>query len=841
MQAIARFTPALHLALVLLPGCCARQAQLTVRPESPRPPVPSSARVFPSAGVGSLVGTRRGGGEEYLHLRRLVVEARRAGDQTVNQVEHVFFNSTEDRMEGTFRFPLPPHALLVGLAMEVNGKLVEGEIVEREKAQRVYQSIVDEMRDPALLEWEQGNTFKLRVFPIEARQEKRVVLRYLAPLERRQEKWRYVYATAPLEGQERIDRFRLSLDGQVVVDAAEFLPGLKVDVPVGSSPATGALTALREIVGGASYTALRVAPDWRRLPPASPEVKRPESRRLLVLVDTSRSSLETRPLVLDALRSLLEELEEDDQFLVVATDVGCVSHARGFVAAAPQAMHDALAFLQTVEPDGATDLGNAFRCAGQQRLKEGDQDLQIVYLGDGLPTWGETQETKLAEIAARSFGDAPFFALVLGKEVNLPLLERVAGQLGGRAVHPAAKTQVIEFARFLRRAAVQPGLREFRITLGQPHVVFPRQPTTLFEGDDVEVLIRTPAGESAPEQVSWSARRGGNGLQGGSVSLGQAVPAPHVAQRWAAQQIAFLEAQEGRREEIVKLSTAFGVMSRHTSFLVLESEEAYHKYAIERRKADQGVSWKPTPTSDQPPQVTGTDLESVGWREQRASGSEAPQVQAPPASPARSPGPVEGSLSQDQLGPGDPEVVISAPQAAKVTLVFPTGEVKACTREAQTGNWVASFLIPQDTGEGIYRIRVLITLHSGEEVERYLHYQVDGTAPRVRVELSAARVRPHASVRITIYPESSPDSLSLRPTSHDLGDPSFAARVRADIREARALLPSGQVARLLPEPDGRHGVTFAAPDRAGRYPVRVVVGDHARNRVTHLLWLEVGR
>ena len=34
------------------------------------------------------------------------------------------------------------------------------------------------MKDPALLEWVDGSTFKMRVFPLEGRQEKRIILSY---------------------------------------------------------------------------------------------------------------------------------------------------------------------------------------------------------------------------------------------------------------------------------------------------------------------------------------------------------------------------------------------------------------------------------------------------------------------------------------------------------------------------------------------------------------------------------------------------------------------------------------------------------------------------------------
>ena len=92
--------------------------------------------------------------------------------------------TASERLEGTFRFPLPEGASLVGLAMEIDGKMMEGELVESDKARKTYETIVDEMRDPALLEWEHGTTFKLRVFPIEPHEDKRIVIRYVAPLRR---------------------------------------------------------------------------------------------------------------------------------------------------------------------------------------------------------------------------------------------------------------------------------------------------------------------------------------------------------------------------------------------------------------------------------------------------------------------------------------------------------------------------------------------------------------------------------------------------------------------------------------------------------------------------------
>src|SRR5262249_16050748 len=82
----------------------------------------------------------------------------------------------------TFYFPLPADASLSRLAMYVKDgdkcKLMEGGMAERDHARNVFETILHMRRDPALLEWVDGSTFKMRVFPLEPREEKRLILSY---------------------------------------------------------------------------------------------------------------------------------------------------------------------------------------------------------------------------------------------------------------------------------------------------------------------------------------------------------------------------------------------------------------------------------------------------------------------------------------------------------------------------------------------------------------------------------------------------------------------------------------------------------------------------------------
>ncbi len=69
-------------------------------------------------------------------------------------------------LEGVFHFPLPQDASISGFGMWIGNELVEADVVEKQRAREIYETILRERRDPGLLEWSGGNLFKARVFPI---------------------------------------------------------------------------------------------------------------------------------------------------------------------------------------------------------------------------------------------------------------------------------------------------------------------------------------------------------------------------------------------------------------------------------------------------------------------------------------------------------------------------------------------------------------------------------------------------------------------------------------------------------------------------------------------------
>ena len=83
---------------------------------------------------------------------------------------------------------------MTGFSMWVDGQRQDGEVLTREEARRLYESIVRRNRDPALLEYVGRGAFQARVFPVPAGGERRLQLEYTQTLsERRRDVLRYVY------------------------------------------------------------------------------------------------------------------------------------------------------------------------------------------------------------------------------------------------------------------------------------------------------------------------------------------------------------------------------------------------------------------------------------------------------------------------------------------------------------------------------------------------------------------------------------------------------------------------------------------------------------------------
>src|SRR4029079_6808337 len=96
----------------------------------------------------------------------------------VTTVEQLCVNSTDRELETQYVSPIPRGATMSRFTMLVNGKEKAGEIVEKNQARQIYNSIVNRSRDPGLLEYLGGDLFRANIFPIAPRGSQTITLRF---------------------------------------------------------------------------------------------------------------------------------------------------------------------------------------------------------------------------------------------------------------------------------------------------------------------------------------------------------------------------------------------------------------------------------------------------------------------------------------------------------------------------------------------------------------------------------------------------------------------------------------------------------------------------------------
>jgi Ca-activated chloride channel family protein len=130
---------------------------------------------------------------EQLEIRYHHVTIKIQDQVAVTHVDQVFYNPNAYPIEGTYIFPIPSDAVVTNFTLWIDGKAVEGKVLDAEQARNTYEEIVRTMRDPALLEYVDRGAVQARIFPIDPGGERRIELEYSQVLTAEQGLVRYVY------------------------------------------------------------------------------------------------------------------------------------------------------------------------------------------------------------------------------------------------------------------------------------------------------------------------------------------------------------------------------------------------------------------------------------------------------------------------------------------------------------------------------------------------------------------------------------------------------------------------------------------------------------------------
>jgi Ca-activated chloride channel family protein len=524
----------------------------------------------------------------------------------VATIEQVWRNDGARPLEATYFFPVPKGAAVVGFELEINGKMQKGELLEKEKAARIYQEIVSRMVDPGLVEWMDKDLFQVRIFPVPARGTQRLKLKYTQPLEWLGTTYRMVY---PL---------RSSRQSLTTLEDFTLTARVRHPVPISTamSPSHKISVAHRggETIIGFEGERVPLDKDFVLfLGPSSADIgvhvlthKKAGENGFFIMTAAPRDQLETSEIqgknitfVLDtsgsmtgekmeqAKRALIycvDRLGHDDRFDIIrfSSDVERLSSS-GLIAASDSNKERARRFIGEFEAAGGTAIDEALSAA----VASTESQL-VLFVTDGRPTVGEVNtETILKSVEGRNAARrSRVFALGVGEDLNTHLVDSLAEHNGGTShyVRPGEDVKVAIAALYEQIA--YPVLSDLKLVVdpvsGDPkaYALLPNNLPNLFRGQQLMVAGRYRGSGKARFRLE-----GKVGNETRRFELEVAMPdkdtdLDHVASVWAHRQVGQLLDQvrlhgetPDLKNEIIQLAKQYGIVTPYTSWLVVDDSE----------------------------------------------------------------------------------------------------------------------------------------------------------------------------------------------------------------------------------------------------------------------------
>ena len=551
----------------------------------------------------------------------------------LTRIDQTFYNPNARRVEGTYIFPLDDDIALSRFSMFMNGKEVQGQVLDRDEARRIYESIVAKMRDPALLEYVGTRMYRARIFPIPPNGDVRVKLEYsqVLPTEAGMVRYRYPLSTekfssAPLQ------------QVSVVVGIDSARPIKSVFCP------THAMSIKRtsDHHASASFEARNVKPDRdlvlyytlsekdfglavlsyrevgqdgfflaRIAPKAVVDAADVVPKDICFVLDTSGSMAGDKiSQAKKALSYCLSNLNPADRFHLVTFSHEASIFPGGLQSASSESVEQAKRFVEQIRAEGGTNINEALLDALRPATMQETVDLGpgglkstahqrpylVVFLTDGQPTIGVTEPAKiLANVKGANAGGVRLFVFGVGDDVNTHLLDKLAEQNHGARDYVGNREDLeIKLSNFYRKVA-SPVLANLKLLWHGLDVrdVYPRQLGDLFSGSEVVLLGRYSG--SGPASIEVQGDRRGTRERHVYEPRFAELDTVHafLPRLWAMRKVGYLLDQirlHGENKELVdavaQLAIKYGIVTPYTAYLVHEQQKLVTAHGRRRHVLD---------------------------------------------------------------------------------------------------------------------------------------------------------------------------------------------------------------------------------------------------------------
>ncbi|MBW2274278.1 MAG: VWA domain-containing protein [Deltaproteobacteria bacterium] len=542
------------------------------------------------------------------------------------EVTQTFYNPNPTELEGIYAFPVPRSASLSEVTIRLGERELQGEVVPKDEAERIYQEERSQGREAGLASKQGYQTFEFRVSPIPARGETQLRFVYYQPLEIDTGVGRYLY---PLEdgGTDELAKSfwvpNTEVKGNFSVDLE-----LKSAWPIADLRVPGFENEAVVEKLGEGHHRVRVErqsaqldrdflvyyrlqeglPGRVELLPFRDDPSKPGSFMLVVtpgldlglisggadyvfVLDVSGSMAGKIGALAQGVSKGLGELDPADRFRIVTFDGKARELTRGWTPATPEAVTRFSEEVQTLATGSSTNL-----YAGLKKAFAGldaDRATSVILVTDAVTNTGVVEPRKFRELMQQY--DVRVFGFLMGNSGNWPLMRLISESSGGFYAGISNADDVIGQILLAKSKVTHEALHdaEFEIRGVKTFDTTGRIVGKIYRGQQLVLFGRYEG--SGPASLELRAKLTGEDKTYRTEFDFPELDTqnPELERLWAMSRIEEIETMadagftpaDESKDAIRDLGVAYQLVTDETSMLVL-GDESFARHGIERRNRE---------------------------------------------------------------------------------------------------------------------------------------------------------------------------------------------------------------------------------------------------------------
>jgi len=372
----------------------------------------------------------------------------------ITSIDQVFVNPFARELEADYIFPIPENASVSRFVAWLNGHKMEAELLDAREARKIYEDIVRQHKDPAILEYAGRGMYRMRIYPIPANGEVRIKLEYEETMKSDYGTVTYLY---PLNTEKysnsNLEECKIDIDvssfekiGSIYCPTHNVTSERKSEKSMTVSyfeknvkPAKDFILHFTRQKSDFGFHLLSYREPGKKdgyfigiLSPPLANNSKTVDKNLIFILDSSGSMRGDKiRQAKEALKFCLLGLNPGDRFNIIDYDDTVTPYKPDLLGANKKNVDDAVEFAERIDASGGTNIYDALARACEMIPKNGDPTY-LIFLTDGLPTVGNRNIEDIIKNTARlNEGRARLFVFGVGYDVNAHLLDRLAEENSG--------------------------------------------------------------------------------------------------------------------------------------------------------------------------------------------------------------------------------------------------------------------------------------------------------------------------------------------------------------------------------------------------------------------------